>query len=142
MLMQQMNAFERAYRRLFALLITLFIELLVAFVISRYTDTLQTYPLLMAFIPVISAVSGNVGLQSSSIITRALALGLVSVPQASKAILHEIQAALIIGLALGCITGLIAGIWQEWFVFGMIVGISQFLSILTAAFTGSAAPLI
>ncbi|OQR88971.1 magnesium transporter [Thraustotheca clavata] len=142
MLMHQMNAHERAYRRLFALLLTLLIELLVAFVISRFTNTLQTYPLLMSFMPVISAVSGNVGLQSSSIITRALALGIVSVPQASRAILREIEAALILGLTLGCITGLIAGIWQEWIVFGMIVGISQFLSILTAAFTGSAAPLI
>ncbi|KDO28116.1 hypothetical protein SPRG_20273 [Saprolegnia parasitica CBS 223.65] len=140
--MQCMAAPQRAYRRLFALLLTLTIELFVAFVISRYTHTLETFPLLMAFMPVISAVSGNVGLQSSSIVTRALALGLVSLDEAADALRREVEAALLLGLALGLVTGVIAGLWQQWVVFGVVVGVSQFASIMTASITGSAAPLV
>ncbi|OQR80669.1 magnesium transporter [Achlya hypogyna] len=142
LVMHHMAASERAYRRLFALLLTLTVELLVAFVISRFTHTLTAYPLLMAFMPVISAVSGNVGLQSSSIVTRALALGIVSLPNARAAIRREIDVAVLLGIGLGVITGTIAGLWQQWAVFGIIVGVSQFASVLTAALTGSAAPFV
>jgi len=70
--MEKLGAVQRARKRIAALLLTLGIELIVAFIINKYTDTLSTYPLLISFMPVISAVSGNVGLQSSSIQTRAL----------------------------------------------------------------------
>ncbi|KAF0719090.1 Aste57867_1287 [Aphanomyces stellatus] len=140
--MHQLPAVERARRRMWSLVVTFGIEMVVAFVISRYTAALRTYPLLMSFIPVISAISGNVGLQSSSIITRALAIGLVTTKDASRAIGRELASALVLGASLGFLTGIVAGVWQNWIVFGVVVGVAQFLSILTAALTGSAAPLI
>lgn len=73
----QANMCLRAGRRMPALVITMVIELLVAFQISRYQATLTHVPLLISFMPVISALSGNVGLQSSSITTRALSHGFV-----------------------------------------------------------------
>ncbi|CAK4109318.1 unnamed protein product [Aphanomyces euteiches] len=141
-IMHQLPAFERARRRLFSLVVTFSIEMLVAFVISRYTTTLRTYPLLMSFMPVISAISGNVGLQSSSITTRALALGLVSTKDSWYAIGREMASGAVLGIVLGVITGIVAGLWQQWAVFGIVVGVAQFLSIVTASLTGSAAPLI
>lgn len=140
--MSQMNGLERAKKRCFALFITLLVEMLVAFVISKYTDTLQRYPLLMAFMPVISAVSGNVGLQSSSIITRALATGLIEPSAYAKAMKFEIAAASYLAMWLGCTIAVVAGVWQQSILFGSVVGISQLLSIVSAAVTGSLAPLI
>ena len=75
--LRKMGTFRRARMRIPALVVTLLVELLVAFVISGYAETgiFKRYPLLIAFQPVISAISGNVGLQSASINVRDLAVG-------------------------------------------------------------------
>ena len=56
-----------ASNRVFALFVTLIFEMIVAFVVSRFVETLKKFCFLMSFQPVVSAMSGNVGLQSSSI---------------------------------------------------------------------------
>ena len=61
-----------------AIFLTLAIEMIGAFSINQYFNSLiKKYKLLASVIPVISAISGNIGLQSASITIRALALGLV-----------------------------------------------------------------
>jgi hypothetical protein len=140
--MHQMSTTELSYRRIFAIFLTFTIELVVAFVISLFTTTRQTYPLLTVFMPVISTVSGNVGLQSSSIMMRTIDLGLYSVNDAVHAIRREIEAALIFGLSMGLFTGVIAGLWQQWAVFGCVLWISLLLSIMMASMTEIPAPFI
>ena len=68
----------RLTRRLPPLVLTLCIEMGNAAIIMSYSGELLRYPLLVGFIPVISALGGNIGLQSSSITTRALSHGLAS----------------------------------------------------------------
>ena len=62
----------RLTRRLPPLVLTLCIEMGNAAIIMSYSGELLRYPLLVGFIPVISALGGNIGLQSSSITTSAL----------------------------------------------------------------------
>mgnify|MGYP002006733529 CR=1 FL=1 len=57
----------RLTRRLPPLVLTLCIEMGNAAIIMSYSGELLRYPLLVGFIPVISALGGNIGLQSSSI---------------------------------------------------------------------------
>ena len=66
----------RVKKRLPALMVTLSIEMINAAVISLYSGELKRYPLLICFIPVISALGGNVSLQTSAITTRAISHGL------------------------------------------------------------------
>ena len=141
-LMHQRNSFERAKCRITSLMLTLCVELFVAFVVSSFSTILEDYPLLAAFMPVISAVGGNVGLQSSSILVRELAIGILPRKEYKKAVYREAKTAFYLGVMCGIIVSLIAGIWQASALFGFVVGISQFFSILTAAITGSMAPLI
>ena len=55
--------FKNALNRLPAIIVTLLLELLASFVINQYFETLLTdYKLLAAVMPVISAISGNIGL--------------------------------------------------------------------------------
>ena len=64
--------------RMPAILITLTLEMLGALMISAYFDSLlKRHKLLASAMPVISAISGNIGLQSASIVIRALSLGLM-----------------------------------------------------------------
>jgi magnesium transporter len=62
-----------------AILLTMGLELFNAFVITNFVNTLMKTPLLISFMPVIAAISGNVGLQSAAIHVRALAVGIIPV---------------------------------------------------------------
>merc|ERR1719281_721706 len=97
MIMHNASAFKKARLRIMALLVTFSLEMIVCFVFSKYTDEFNKYPLLIAFQPVISAISGNVGLQCSSVGVRALAIGLVDVKDPLKAICPELRAGLFSG---------------------------------------------
>jgi len=146
---------QRVRMRMPAIFITFAIEMVVAFVISRYQDTLKTCPLLISFLPVISAISGNVGLQSSSIIVRNLALGINSETNFRQAWLPEFKVGVVIAIVMACTVGSTALFWyapvpqdalgHTWsgsFVFSLTIALGVFVSMLIAAVSGTAAPLI
>lgn len=144
---------RRVLLRMPAILITFGIEMVVAFVISRYEETLAKYPLLISFQPVVSAVSGNVGLQSSSIVIRNLALGLNSERKVRQAMRPEIKAGFLMAAIMGLVVSLTAFLWYSpllvethtWHgaaAFALTVCVGVFISMLAATISGSAAPLI
>lgn len=61
-----------AMGRLIPILMTLCLEMIVGFVISYYHGLLQRQILITSFLPVLSAIQGNVGLQSSTNTLRGL----------------------------------------------------------------------
>ena len=103
----------RLTRRLPPLVLTLCIEMGNAAIIMSYSGELLRYPLLVGFIPVISALGGNIGLQSSSITTRALSHGLASADEATATIRHEMSAVVFLSAALSCLLFAIAATWRS-----------------------------
>ena len=69
---------------------------------------IQNNDLLASVMPVISAISGNIGLQSAAITIRELALGLVEPNK--KGVCKQIQLSLWMGFYLGAMSGLILGV--------------------------------
>ena len=161
----------RSCGRLPALIATLGIELIVAFVIAQYasTDIFRRYPLLLSFQPVVSALSGNIGLQSSSIHTRELALGLLRFDRVHgnfcaslrKELKSSFLLSVFVALMLGTISFLwYAPLWCQLFddngcdivhqnhtmrgaaVFGCAVLIGQLLSGMLSSVAGSTAPVL
>lgn len=141
---------QRAFpERLFALIVTLLFEIPVLLMVSGGSDRLcyligrTKYQLLIGFLPLSSAISGNVGLQSSTLTTRAISHGHVKVQNYSKWLAKEVGAATYLGLGMGALLGSIAYIASGFsFPFGLTVMTAQFISILTAGITGTFAPLI
>ena len=103
----------RLTRRLPPLVLTLCIEMGNAAIIMSYSGELLRYPLLVGFIPVISALGGNIGLQSSSITTRALSHGLASADEATATIRHEMSAVVFLSAALSAMLFAIAATWRS-----------------------------
>ncbi len=75
------NIFRVTRSRLPWLLIAFLGELLSVVVLSGYEERLQDLIVITFFIPVVIAVAGNVGVQSSTIVVRGLATGGHSRPQ-------------------------------------------------------------
>lgn len=92
--------------------------------------------------PIISAISGNTGLQSAAIIVRGLATGHVNLKQWWVPLLRQIQTTLIIGSVCAFVIGIVGSLWDGNWVFGVVVGLSMFVSINISGIVGTSTPMI
>jgi magnesium transporter len=140
--MERRSPAQIAWLRLPWILITLVIQFLAGYVVHRYSVTLEKVILLASFMPIISALSGNTGLQAAAIVVRGLATGHVDLARWWIPIRRQVQTTLILGAACGAILGFIGGWWHGTVAFGVVVGCSMFISINISGFIGSATPLL
>ncbi|MBS1816732.1 MAG: magnesium transporter [Acidobacteria bacterium] len=131
-----------AWLRLPWLLGTMAIELLAGGIIARFGHVLQEVILLASFMPVISAVSGNVGLQAAAIVVRGLDTGHVSLANWATAVRRELLTALTIALCAGVSLAVVAMIWSRRLPFGLVVGASMTCAIVTAGLMGTVIPML
>lgn len=136
------SPFQIAWLRLPWVLITLGIQFLAGVVINYYDETLAKVLLLTSFMPIISAISGNTGLQASAMTVRALSTGGISLSRWTEPVKRSLQISLIIGTICGVIIGLIGAFWFGKVIFGLVVGISMCISINISAFVGTTTPLL
>lgn len=140
--MERRSPMNIAILRLPWVLMTLFIELGATFIISHYDRTLSQVILLAAFMPIISAISGNTGLQSAAIIVRGMATGHVELTRWWNPVSRQLQTTLIIGSICGSVLGMIGAAWHGKPLFGVVVGISMFISVNISGFVGTTVPMI
>jgi len=131
-----------ALLRLPWVLMTLAIEFLAGVVIHHFDQTLAQVILLASFMPIISAISGNTGLQSAAIVIRALSTGHVTLEEWWKPVSRQLHTTSIIGGVCGFVIGLIGAFWHGKWEFGVVVGLSMFLSINISGFVGTTVPMI
>src|SRR6266581_1180429 len=131
-----------ALLRLPWIMATMFIELLAGVVIHFFDSTLTNVILLASFMPIISAISGNTGLQSATIIVRGLSTGQVRLTHWQSAVLRQVKTTLILGAAAGCVLGVIGGIWYGKLAFGLIIFVGMFMAVNIAGIVGTIVPLI
>ena len=129
-------------RRLPWLLINLGTAFLAASVVGLFQDTLERLVALAFFMPVVAGMGGNTGIQSLTVITRAIALGELAFSSGLRAIGKEVSVALANGAVLGAISGLAAFIWQDNAVLGVALFVSMIVTMGVAGVMGAAVPLL
>jgi len=117
-------------------------EMISGSVIKFHSDTLQAVMAMAFFIPIIMAMGGNVGAQSSTIAVRGLATGQLRVDELWYNIWTETKVGSLIGIIAGIIIALVALVWQDNYVLGLVIGLSLCLTMITAATVGTLLPLI
>lgn len=135
------SVWKMSRARLPWLIIGMFGGILSAQVISGFELEIGKVPALAFFIPLITAMGGNVGVQSSAIVVQSLAKGNDLFGTIFKKLGKEALVALLNGLFL---SGLI---YAAGFIFGdtdlaIVVSISLFTVIIFAAIFGTLIPLI
>lgn len=154
--LNEASAMRKTMKRFPALCATLALEMIVATVMSNYTDTFNRFPLLVCMFPVISAISGNVGLQASSANVRALALDIFRPGDFFRGVWPEIKASVAVSFSIGLIFFLIGFIWyrlaggkygtggdvHDSFVFAFAMWLGMCVAVVSAGATGSLAPLL
>lgn len=123
------------------LLIGMLGGILGAQVISGFEDGISKIPALAFFIPLITAMGGNVGVQSSAIVVQSLAKGTDQFGSIMKKIGKESLVAVVNGIALSIIVYGITLIFGSP-TLGMVVSLSLFTVIMFAAVFGTLIPLM
>jgi len=139
--MERLTPAQAAKVRVPWLLGTMAIELGAGLIISHYDAVLQKVILLASFMPVISAVSGNVGLQAAAITVRALDAGSRR-KNLWGALRKEGATSLLMAIVCGVVLGAIGAIWAKQLPFGIVIGAAIICSMLTAGLMGTVIPIV
>ncbi len=111
------------------------------YIMRGFDEALATHVELFFFTPLIAAMAGNVGVQSSAIIVQGLANDNVK-GSLLKRLLKEVGLALINGLALGVLVILFGALTQMDQQVAFTIAISMLLVIIVAALVGTFVPII
>jgi magnesium transporter len=121
---------------------TMLIELLAGGVIARFDYVLKEVILLASFMPVISAISGNVGLQAAAIVVRGLDTGHVSLNNWWRSLAKEMSSSLLMALVCGVVLGAVGAVWSKHLLFGLVIGGAMTASMFTASCLGTVIPML
>ncbi|MCF6174314.1 MAG: magnesium transporter [Victivallaceae bacterium] len=133
------------------LMITMIAGTLVSLIIQKIVN-INGAEKLAAFIPVILAMGGNTGMQASAVTIRSIALGEIELNHLMNIFSREFMVGAIMGVTCGVLTAMT--VWINLTVFAdaidpaamvrlmIIVGISMFVAMSFAAFTGTMLPIV
>jgi magnesium transporter len=113
--------------------------------LSSFDDALAAVPALAFFMPVVAGMGGNVGMQSSTIVVRGLAVGFIEAQRIRKLVVREVALGASLGLIYGILIGMVA-LWvgselaEPWRL-GVVVAAGCTGSMILAAFVGTCTPL-
>lgn len=124
------------------LILNLGTAFLAASVVSLFRDTISTFVLLAVYMPIIAGMGGNAGTQTFAVMVRGLALRQVQLKTARRVIMNEVIAGATNGVIIGIIVAVIASVFNQNPLFGLIVGIAMVVNLIIAGFFGALIPLI
>jgi len=107
-----------------------------------YRLTIQEVVAIVSFIPVIAAMGGNVGLQSSTLIIRGLAIGRIELADVRVIFFREVRIGLLLGVACGLLLTAAGWIWHGLGFLGMLVGASLVIAFLVSTSMATIMPVI
>jgi magnesium transporter len=111
-------------------------------IIGLFQHTLEQLVSLAVFLPVVAGVGGNGGIQTLTVITRAIALGELEFSRGIRAVGKEMAVGAVIGVAAGLLSGLIAFLWRGNPILGLVLLAAMICTMTVAGLLGAAVPLL
>lgn len=133
--------FELTKARLPWLILGLFGGLGSVYIMEGFDSALKNFPQLFFFTPLIAAMAGNVGVQSSAIIVQGLANNNVKGSLWNR-LLKEVSLSLVNGIILGILVILFGVLTNLGFIFSFTIAISMLCVIIVAALIGTFVPIV
>jgi len=124
----------------------LLINIVTAFISTRiiglFEDVILQLVALASLMPIIAAMGGNTGNQTSMLIIRSLALGQITSTNVWRMIKKELTLAMINGVFIGCIIGLFSLLlYRDVALSGVMAG-AMFINLIVAVVVGLVIPLV
>jgi magnesium transporter len=114
-----------------------------ALMINAFEEKLATVAILAAFIPIVMGLGGNVGVQSSTIVVRSLAMGQLDPSRVLFALWSELKVSLIIATVCSLLVGVAAFVMGDADLrLGAAVSNSILAVMLLGATLGTTVPML
>ncbi|WP_447979802.1 magnesium transporter [Candidatus Nitrospira bockiana] len=136
------SSVEAARSRLPWLFTNLVGSLVSGWILWFFRYTIQEVVAIVSFIPVIAAMGGNVGLQSSTLIIRGLATGSIESSDLWKVFFREIRIGLILSVACAVLLTGTTWIWHGHWSLGAVVGVSLIIAFLVSTSMATVMPIL
>lgn len=132
---------KSAKRRALWLGVNLATAFLAASVVDIFQTTVDKIVLLAVLMPVVPSMGGVAGTQSLTIITRAIALGLIDKTNARGILKKELMVGMLNSLVWAIVVALFTYVWfNEWRI-GVVIAAAMAINLTIAAGAGFAIPL-
>jgi magnesium transporter len=131
-----------ARKRAIWLGINLMTAFLASWFIGLFEATLQEVVALAVLMPVVASMGGIAGSQTLTLIVRGLALGQVTKSNRKALLDKELKVGILNGFIWAVVVAVIAYLWFDSSLLGMVIGIAILLNIVAAAVTGVLLPVI
>lgn len=128
--------------RAFWLGINLITAILASLVIGIFDSTIQSLVALAVLMPIVASMGGNAGTQTLTVTVRQMALGEISYTDAKKTIKKEVIISFVNGLIFAIVIGLIAYVWFNMPLLGVVIALSMVINLLSAGFFGAVIPIV
>src|SRR3989338_566900 len=123
------------------LILNLATAFLAASVVGLFKETISSFVILAAYMPVVAGMGGNAGIQTLAVVVRGIALGDVTFQNSRRILMKEILANAANGVIIGVLVGLIAYFWNANPMLGLILFVSVIVNLFIAGLFGTIIPL-
>jgi magnesium transporter len=132
---------ESLRKRLPWLGVNLVTAFLAAAVVAFFENTIDVFPVLAVFMPIVASMGGNAGTQTLTVVVRGIALGELSWGNSRKALLKEMLVGIGNGVTLGILGAVVVWLTRGNPVLGVVLGAAMVINMFVAAAAGTLVPL-
>ena len=132
---------ESLRKRLPWLIINLGTAFIAASVVGAFEGTIAKVTALAVFMPIVAGMGGNAATQTLTVIVRGIALGELTWGNTKQALFKEGAVGIGNGLACGVLAALVALIFKQSPMLGVVLGMAMIINMFVAATAGTLIPV-
>jgi magnesium transporter len=124
------------------LFVNLVTAIMASIVIGLFEATLEQIVILAVLMPIVASMGGNAGTQTMTVAVRALATKELTPANAMRVMGKEVLVGLYNGVLFALLIGAVVWFWTETWTIGAIMAVSMLITLVIAALSGMAIPLL
>lgn len=132
---------QTSQRRAIWLGINLITAFIASFVIGLFEGTIEKVVALAVLMPIVASMGGVAGSQTLTLVIRAMAVGQISRSNLSWLLNREFFVGAINGLLWATVVSIIAIIWFQDLIIGIVIAAAMVINLVVAAITGTVLPI-
>lgn len=111
-------------------------------VIGIFEETLEAIVALAVLMPIVANMAGTASVQTMTVVVRQMALGELTFSDVKPLFKKEMNVALLNGILFGVMSSIVSWIWFGSPFIAIAIGLSMFVSFLSAGLLGASVPLL
>jgi len=124
------------------LLVNLGTAILASMVIGFFEATIEQVVALAVLMPIVASMGGNAGTQTLTVAVRGLATKELTSTNALRVVSKELIVGCINGVLFAIIAGVVAWVWFDDRMLGLVIGLAMIVNMIVAALAGTIVPIM